>query len=147
MAMVYDFLLLLAILFCYSMLYAFITVVISSEIGNDIQHVSNNDVIHELEPIPLGWPYLVGVFALYAAFYIYFWYRPRQTLGMKAWKLSVVNVNAEPVSLAQCVRRFFAAIISVGVFGLGYFIILIDPEKRSWHDRLSNTRIVREKTD
>jgi len=28
------------------------------------------------------------------------------------------------------------------VLGLGYFWILIDPEKKAWHDRLSRTRLI-----
>ncbi|MCG8535319.1 MAG: RDD family protein [Pseudomonadales bacterium] len=81
---------------------------------------------------------LVGTFA----FYYWFWSRGGQTLGMRAWRLQVVNGNLDgrPVNLFQCLSRFLMAILSLSCFGLGYLWVLISPSGDTWHDSLSNTR-------
>lgn len=146
MAITYDGILLIAVLFCYSMLYAFIVVAMSSEVNSDIANVHSDDVIYTLEPIPLGWPYLIGAIAISASFFCYFWIRAKQTLGMRAWKLYIVSLDGSPPSITQCLIRFFTAFISLSLLGLGYLTLLLSKEKGTWHDRLSNT-IIEHRTD
>lgn len=86
------------------------------------------------------------------AFFAFFWLRNRKTLGMLAWHLelqpnSVAGPNGgDPVipalTLTQVTFRFVGACLSILCLGLGYLWILIDPQKRSWADLLSRTRIV-----
>jgi uncharacterized RDD family membrane protein YckC len=40
------------------------------------------------------------------------------------------------------VRRLASALLSLLPLGLGFFWILVDRDRRAWHDRLSRTRIV-----
>jgi uncharacterized RDD family membrane protein YckC len=40
------------------------------------------------------------------------------------------------------VRRLAAAALSWLALGLGWLWILVDPQRRAWHDRLSGTRVV-----
>lgn len=85
-------------------------------------------------------------------FFAFFWLRNRKTLGMLAWHLelqpnSVAGPDGNPVipplTLKQVTLRFLGACLSIACLGLGYLWILIDPQKRSWADLLSGTRIVR----
>ncbi|MDA0820935.1 MAG: RDD family protein [Proteobacteria bacterium] len=82
---------------------------------------------------------------LLATAYAYFgfcWTRTGQTLGMKSWKIRVVGSNcASRISWRQSALRFCGALVSWSVFGLGFFWVLIDRNRRSWHDRLSTTRL------
>jgi len=39
-------------------------------------------------------------------------------------------------------RRLAWAVVSWLPLGLGYLWILVDPQRRAWHDRLSGTRVV-----
>ena len=72
-----------------------------------------------------------------------FWTHGGQTLGMRAWRLRLVNsADAGPVSGKQVLLRLAAACLSAGALGLGFFWVLIDRERRSWHDRLSGTHLV-----
>ncbi|MES9990337.1 MAG: RDD family protein [Candidatus Thiodiazotropha sp.] len=75
-------------------------------------------------------------------FFTGFWTRGGQTLGMRAWRLKLVAMNGEKVGWQHAVKRHFAALLSLLVFGLGFIWILVDREKLAWHDRLSQTRLV-----
>jgi uncharacterized RDD family membrane protein YckC len=77
-----------------------------------------------------------------AAFFVFFWYFRGQTLGMLAWHLELRSTTGHALSPMQLIIRFFAAILSFACLGLGYFWIFIDPEKRSWSDLLSQSRIL-----
>jgi len=74
-------------------------------------------------------------------FYAWFWTHGGQTLGLRAWKIKVLTFDLKPINWKQALFRFAGAILSWGVFGLGFFWILIDKNHRSWHDNLSKTAL------
>ena len=75
-------------------------------------------------------------------FFTYFWRLKGQTLGMQVWKIKTINDEGEILSLAECAVRLFFATFSFALMGLGFFWMLFDPEKLTWHDRASGTRVV-----
>ena len=75
-------------------------------------------------------------------FFTWFWTHGGQTLGMKSWRLKVVDEWGDTLSAQLAVIRYFAAILSWLPLGLGFFWSLFDSEGRTWHDRLSATRLV-----
>lgn len=75
-------------------------------------------------------------------FFVGFWTHGGQTLGMRAWRLKLINASGDPVNWNQALWRFVAAIPSVGAFGLGFIWILLDQERCALHDHLSGTRLV-----
>lgn len=83
---------------------------------------------------------------LLAVCFIYFgwqWTHGGQTLGMKAWRLKVINTNdAAGITWRTAAFRFMAAIPSLLAGGLGFVWILFDRQHLAWHDRLSSTRII-----
>ena len=90
-------------------------------------------------------PFLPSVlFIVLFWFNTHFWRRGGQTLGMRAWRLRLLNDNAGPLTLMQCLVRFMVSLASFLLFGLGYFWIWLDKDGLSWHDRYSNTRVIRE---
>ncbi len=95
-------------------------------------------------PVPAG---SVGfqIFLLLqiAAFFIFFWCRGGQTPGMRAWALRVEMNDGRPLTPKVAALRLMGAILSAATLGLGFLWILVDPQKRAWHDRLSATRVVR----
>jgi len=84
--------------------------------------------------------YLLGVVYL---FFAWFWTREGQTLGMRAWKIRVCREDGGAVGWKTASFRFVAALISLALFGFGFYWALWDPDKCCWHDRLTHTRLVR----
>jgi len=76
-------------------------------------------------------------------FFTWFWTHGGQTLGMRAWKVRVTTPDGQPINQQQANTRFAWAAISAAALGTGFLISLIDPERLTWHDRFSHTRLVR----
>ncbi len=88
---------------------------------------------------------LVYRFTLLVVIYVFFvgyWTKRGRTLGMQSWELEIENNDGLRPSLKQASTRFFAAILSWLPLGLGFFWQLWDPQKLTWHDRLSGTRLL-----
>lgn len=75
-------------------------------------------------------------------FYLFFWLRDGQTLGMRAWRLRIQQWDGRPIRPEQAIIRLFAAILSWLPFGLGFFWMNFTPTFRTWHDTISKTEIV-----
>lgn len=71
------------------------------------------------------------------------WTRSGQTLGMLAWKIRVQRLDGARLHWRDVLVRFGAALLSWVPAGLGLVWMLIDRDKRAWHDRLSRTRVIR----
>lgn len=76
------------------------------------------------------------------AFFVGFWLRGGQTLGMRAWNLHLQSANGTPPSPRQAVIRFGVAILSWLPAGLGFLWSLLDPKRRTWHDLASGTVVL-----
>jgi uncharacterized RDD family membrane protein YckC len=76
------------------------------------------------------------------AFFAYFWVSRGQTVGMLAWGLMVITNNGAPLRPVQALLRFIGALASFATLGLGYLWMYIDPDRRTWPDMLSQTRVV-----
>ena len=100
--------------------------------------------INDGTAVEAGNPILSSIlFITFFAFYAKFWTHGGQTLGMRAWRLKIVNVQQGQITLVQCLLRLVMAVIGLAAFGLGYIWVFIDKDKLAWHDRFSYTRIVR----
>lgn len=75
-------------------------------------------------------------------FFTWFWTHGGQTLGMRSWRIRVVDSEGSTINPAQAAKRYAAAFLSWFVFGLGFVWILFDRDKHSWHDRISGTYLV-----
>ena len=76
------------------------------------------------------------------AFFLFFWTRRGQTLGMVAWRLRVTDGNA-PIGLRQAHLRMAGGILSLACLGLGHLWMMFDRHGRSWPDMLSGSNIER----
>jgi len=91
-----------------------------------------------------GDPLLSSIlFVMLYLFFGYFWTRTGQTLGMQVWHIRIQNKNAVSISWLQALLRFMMAIISLLCFGLGFLWMLVDKEGMTWHDRFSESVVVR----
>lgn len=76
------------------------------------------------------------------AFFAWFWLHGGQTLGMRAWRIRLQNRGGGPITLWQAMLRFLVAILSWLALGLGFLWALWDKEKLTWHDRYSMSELV-----
>ncbi len=65
------------------------------------------------------------------------------TLGKMATGLKVVAPDGRGISYGKALGRYFAEILSGLILGIGYLMVAFDAEKRSLHDRICDTRVVR----
>lgn len=73
-------------------------------------------------------------------YYAWFWQKSGQTLGMRAWKIQIVTESGVNPGWLVSYLRLACALLSLLCFGLGYLWRLFRPY--TWHDRLSHTRII-----
>ena len=68
-----------------------------------------------------------------------------QTLGKRACGIRVVDAASwQPgVGVGRGIGRFLATYLSAIPCLLGYFWMLWDADKQTWHDKLANTRVVK----
>ncbi|MCY4467125.1 MAG: RDD family protein [Thiotrichales bacterium] len=81
---------------------------------------------------------------LFTVSYLYFgwcWTRSGQTLGMRAWRMRVRTREGEPLGWGRSLVRFTAAMVSIGAAGIGLLWVAFDRERLSLHDRLSATAL------
>lgn len=75
------------------------------------------------------------------AYFAWSWTHGGQTVGMRAWRLTLARCDGRPVGLMQASLRFAAAWVSALALGLGFIWSMIDRERLAWHDRVSGTEL------
>ena len=71
-------------------------------------------------------------------FFVFFWAKSGQTLGMKAWRLRVQNQDGTRISKITGIKRLLPTLL-----GLGNLTVIFDRKnKLSLQDRLTNTEVV-----
>lgn len=78
-------------------------------------------------------------------FFSWFWTHGGQTLGMRAWRLELISTEGLAPTWRQAIVRCIAAVAGGGMAGLGYLMMLFDPESRSLHDIVSRTRVIHQR--
>ena len=112
---IYDLLLLFSILFFFTL---------PLMIFSDGEGIGKN-IFYQL--------YLLFIIITY---YLWFWIKHNQTLGMKSWKSYIVNKNNEKkLSIKQCLLRILIALIG------GHLFLLF--RKESLQDIISKTKLVK----
>lgn len=104
--------------------------------------LNRGEAIQAGNPIFLLYLLMVSLF-----FYGWFWTHGGQTLGMRAWKVYLVGHNQVQITWTQAFIRFGVAIVSWLCCGLGFLWQWWSKDKMSWHDRVSNTRLIVHKPD
>ncbi len=77
-------------------------------------------------------------------FYSYFWTtNDGQTTGMQAWKIKLICIDNNQISLSLAFSRCLVSALSFLFLGLGYLWILLDKKNRSWSDIVTNTKVIK----
>jgi uncharacterized RDD family membrane protein YckC len=126
-AMLYDSLLLLAVLMLGTAAMLFLT--------------GGEAIRSDTHPM-LEWAYRVLLVVLTLGFFGLFWTRGGQTLGMAAWRIKVERDDGARLTWRDSAVRLACAVLSWLPAGLGFLWMLFDRDRKTWHDRLSHTRVV-----
>ena len=134
-AMFYDSLLVIALVMVLTLIYQ--QVLLRLIYGADkLQQLSESGQL-DIDPL-LSTLLLFSVFAFFAKF----WTHTGQTLGMQVWGVRVQNKDGSAISLWQALLRFFVAIPSLLLGGLGYFWLVFSAKKATWHDLYSDSVVI-----
>ena len=121
-AMIYELLLVIAVLFVAS----FVFISLSGDAQSGWKHI-----VYQI--------FLLGV--LFAYFSV-FWLRSGQTLAMKTWRIKLVDRDGALITLPRAVLRFVLALLSLSLFGVSILWALFDADRQFLHDRLAKTRLI-----
>lgn len=91
---------------------------------------------------PLRWPLQLFLILSPLLFFGWFWTHGGQTLGMRAWRLRLLDARGRTVTWQQSAIRVAVAYLSAIALGLGYLWVWISADRQAWHDTLSGTRLV-----
>ncbi|MEQ3640562.1 MAG: RDD family protein [Alteromonas sp.] len=137
-AMVYDVLVAVAVGMCAAMVMIVTLIVMLKNGGLDMQGFAEPaDLIQASTGYKLLIQSWVGLWV--AGFFLWFWKRGGQTLGMRAWRLRIFSTVEEPVTMTRLITRLVGSL-----FGLGTLLVLFDvKEKQSLQDRLAKTEVLK----
>lgn len=84
--------------------------------------------------------YLLSVWYVYIA---WCWHQGGMTVGMRAWRIRIEDELGGKPSWGRTIVRFLASLLSAGLLGAGFLWSLVDSRKRTLHDIISGTCLVR----
>jgi len=90
-----------------------------------------------------GFYLFVLPFTIPIVYNVFFLARYGATLGKMAFGLRVVTSTGNRVSAWRALGRYFAEMISALVLYIGYLVAAFDEERRTWHDQICDTRVIR----
>lgn len=123
-------------------------------------------------PSEVGWiwasVYWIWLLAIWISFFGFFWARRGQTVGMQAWRVRVEDEQGALLTWPLVCKRLWYAtvpwlpslfvlqiaeylhsstlkVVGQGLAGLGVLGLLwmyFDPHRRTWHDRITQTRVI-----
>jgi uncharacterized RDD family membrane protein YckC len=125
-ALIYDALLVLALLMLYTLIVALI---------------HGGAVLEENGPVR-WWAFRVGELAVIGAYCVINWVRSGQTLGMRAWRLHAVSDTGKRLAVPRAILRYLWALLAWAPAALGVLWLYLDPARLALHDRLSRTRML-----
>jgi uncharacterized RDD family membrane protein YckC len=81
-------------------------------------------------------------FLIGSAIFIAFWALVGQTPGMRFLSIHLDAEGRSEIGLRRAFKRMLAVPLSLLPLGLGFFAILMSPERRGWHDRIAGTTVL-----
>lgn len=82
-------------------------------------------------------------FILGVIYYVFFNGKFGATPGKMVCGLKIVTAEGFPIGYGRALGRYFAAILSSLICAIGYIMAAFDDEKRTLHDRICNTRVIK----
>ena len=96
--------------------------------------ISDNNLIYNL-----------FLFLIAYLYFVWHWVNGGRTLGMRAWHIKLISRGKDQMNWGNATTHFFLALLSFVSLGLGFAWAFFDKDKLTFHDRYSNTRLVKDK--
>jgi len=104
----------------------------------------------DYQPMFHHWSFSLGWVAILVAFYVWFWHKSGQTIGMRTWRLKLVEGreladgrgSQSTASWHTCLLRALVTPPLVLLGGVGYWYGLIDRQGLCLQDKLSRTSVI-----
>lgn len=77
-----------------------------------------------------------------AGYPLIFWWLVGKTPGKAILGIQIVQVDDDPINLLNALRRLGGYGLGFATLGVGFLWILLDPQRRGWHDRLAGTKVI-----
>ena len=97
-----------------------------------------------MEPVLARPVFQVFLLLLAGTYFVWQWRLGGQTLPMKTWRIRLVTLTGEPLTLRHAVYRFVLATAGILLLGSGVIWAFFDRDRQFLHDRLAGTRIVKD---
>jgi uncharacterized RDD family membrane protein YckC len=89
--------------------------------------------------------YMVFAIGVPVFYYTFFHGRWGATVGKMACGLRVVTAEGEPITYMRAFGRFWGFMLSRLILDIGCIMAAFDDEKRSLHDRICSTRVIKKR--
>lgn len=86
--------------------------------------------------------YIVFVPLIAAMYFVMFWSLTGRTIGKWIMGLRVVNPAGVSPTVGKSVIRVFGYVVSALALWLGYLWVIVDDDRKAWHDHMANTSVV-----
>jgi uncharacterized RDD family membrane protein YckC len=87
--------------------------------------------------------YLIGLLGIIAYWVVLVGNARGQTVGMMALNIRVVDTaTGGPIGYGRSFLRWLMMLIGAIPLYLGWFWMIWDPQKQTWHDKVANTYVV-----
>lgn len=88
-----------------------------------------------------GYALFLHLFAVFGAYFVWYWNRSGQTLAMQTWKLQLRMADGSKPPPSRLLLRYTLAWPSLLFYGAGLLWAFFDRDRQFLHDRLAGTRI------
>lgn len=79
-----------------------------------------------------------------AGYFAYFWSMGGSTVGMRLFKLRVVDAESgQPIGIGRAVVRYLGFIVAAIPCWVGLIWAAFDPRAQGWHDKIASTVVLR----
>ena len=87
--------------------------------------------------------YTIYLLAIWFFYLTWCWHKGGMTVGMRAWRVKIEDESGNRPGWGKSTIRFLASLLSAAAVGIGFAWALFDSRKRTWHDILSGSRLIR----
>ena len=105
-------------------------------------NVTLNDYISDAIAIIIVITVPIVTFFIWVGYYIGSWVLLGQTVGKQLLGLKIISVDNKRITIRQGIVRYVGYWISALPLFAGYWWVLLDDDRRAWHDHLAKTCVI-----